>query len=99
MLVCKNLCRGHNAALITIVGREKGSQDSHHRLSAPHISLKQSVHLFSAHHIGSNLFYNPFLSIREFKRNICKTSVEIVTYLGHKHPYRFSHSYFFLLQK
>ena len=61
MLLCKNLCRGHYAGLVSVADGNQGSQYGHHCLSAADISLKQTVHLVSALHVLPDLGYHSFL--------------------------------------
>ena len=72
----QHLGRGHDAGLVAVVNRDEGREHGHHRLAAAHISLQETVHLFSGHGIAAYLLDDPFLGPCKFVWNLSVAIVE-----------------------
>ena len=83
MLGSKYFRRSHQACLITVIERDKHRKQGYQSLAAPHIALKQTVHLPSAPHVGAYLFYHALLCSGKRKRQLFEIkTVEIVPHTG-----------------
>jgi hypothetical protein len=68
MLLGQYLGGSHYAGLISVVYGYEHSHKCHHRLTAAHIALQQTVHLAAAAHVVTYLADNAFLRSRQRER-------------------------------
>ena len=67
MLVGKDLCRCHQAALRSRADGEQHANKGNHGFSTSHIPLNQSVHLLTRLHVFKNLPNHTLLSVCELE--------------------------------
>ena len=99
VLLGKHFGRCHYAGLVTVPDRDQGRKHGHHSLTGSDISLKEPVHLMSAHHIRADLLYHSFLRPGKLVRKCIIASVERCPNLRHRNPDSGTAADIFLLQK
>src|SRR6056297_3583364 len=83
MLLCQNFCRNHQGSLIAVVNGNKHTHQRYEGLSAAHIALQESIHVFAAAHVAPDFFDYPFLSVCELERKLVFVkTVKIVAHPG-----------------
>ena len=68
VLLCQNLCGGHEAGLKTIINGYETAHECYHGFSGTDIALQQTVHLTTASHVVAYLTDDTLLGFGERKR-------------------------------
>ena len=68
VLLGQDFRRGHDGRLVAIVLCQQCGEQRHHRLAAPHVPLKQAVHVPSRVEVASDFTKHALLSIGQLKR-------------------------------
>ena len=99
MLLCQNLCGGHNAGLVSVTYGYEGCEHRHHRLAGTHVSLKQTVHLAAAGEVGAYFLYDSLLRAGQLERQGLEAGIEVLAHLGHRNAVFCAAAHVFLLEK
>ncbi len=67
VLCGKDFGWSHQACLGAVVDGYEHAQERHESFAAADVALKQTVHLASGGHVGTDFFYDPLLCSGEFK--------------------------------